>query len=42
MNKYKTLYIWMFIPMLFIQFGIFRDYWGDFSDTPVPEALVKQ
>jgi hypothetical protein len=23
----------MFIPMLFMQFGIFRDYWGDFSDN---------
>jgi len=33
MNKYKTLYKWMVIPMLFMQFGIFRDYWGDFSDN---------
>ena len=23
----------MLIPMLFMQFGIFRDYWGDFSDN---------
>src|SRR6187455_3384701 len=33
MNKYKTLYKWMLIPMLFMQLGIFRDYWGDFSDN---------
>jgi hypothetical protein len=23
----------MIIPMLFMQFGIFRDYWGDFTDN---------
>jgi hypothetical protein len=33
MNKYKTLYKWMVIPMIFMQFGIFKDYWGDFSDN---------
>ena len=33
MNKYKTLHLWMIVPMLFMQFGIFRDYWGDFSDN---------
>ncbi|WP_100615536.1 hypothetical protein [Confluentibacter citreus] len=33
MNNYKTLYLWMFIPMLFMQFGIFRNYWGDFADN---------
>jgi hypothetical protein len=31
MNKYKTLHIWMIVPMVFMQLGIFRDYWGDFS-----------
>jgi hypothetical protein len=31
MNKYKTLHLWMIIPMAFMQFGIFKDYWGDFS-----------
>lgn len=31
MSKYKTLHLWMLIPMAFMQFGIFRDYWGDFS-----------
>ena len=32
-NKYKSLYLWMFIPMIFMQLGIFKDYWGDFSDN---------
>jgi hypothetical protein len=33
MNKYTTLYKWMIIPMIFMQLGIFRDYWGDFTDN---------
>ncbi|MBY0479324.1 MAG: hypothetical protein K2Q24_16875 [Chitinophagaceae bacterium] len=33
MNKYKNLYKWMFVPMVFMQFGIFRDYWGDFREN---------
>ena len=33
MNKYATLYKWMIIPMIFMQLGIFRDYWGDFTDN---------
>jgi hypothetical protein len=33
MNKYKSLHKWMLIPMLFMQLGIFKDYWGDFSDN---------
>ena len=33
LNKYKTLYLWMIVPMLFMQFGIIEDYWGDFSDN---------
>jgi len=33
MNKYKTLHIWMLIPMIIMQLGIFKDYWGDFSDN---------
>lgn len=32
-NKYDTLYIWMFIPMILMQLGIFEDYWRDFSDN---------
>lgn len=33
MNKYKTLYLWMILPMVIMQLGIFKDYWGDFSDN---------
>lgn len=33
MNKYKTLHLWMIVPMIFMQLGIVRDYWGDFSDN---------
>ena len=33
MNKYKTLHIWMLIPLIIMQFGIYHDYWGDFSDN---------
>ena len=33
MNKYKTLHRWMLLPMAFMQLGIYRDYWGDFSDN---------
>jgi hypothetical protein len=33
MQRYKSLYKWMFIPMLFMQLGIFKDYWGDFSEN---------
>jgi hypothetical protein len=33
MEKYKKLYLWMLIPMAVMQFGIFRDYWGDFSEN---------
>ncbi len=33
MTKYKTLHIWMLIPMVIMQLGILKDYWGDFSDN---------
>jgi hypothetical protein len=33
MNKYKSLHLWMIVPMIFMQLGIFRDYWGDFSEN---------
>ncbi|MGX1931102.1 hypothetical protein [Flagellimonas sp. 2504JD4-2] len=33
MNKYKTLHLWMLIPMVLMQLGIFRDYWGDFTEN---------
>lgn len=31
--KYRNLHLWMIIPMLFMQFGIFMDYWGDLTDN---------
>ena len=33
MSKYKTLYKWMLLPMVVMQLGIYKDYWGDFSDN---------
>lgn len=33
MDKYKTLHIWMLLPMIIMQLGIYKDYWGDFSDN---------
>ena len=33
MDKYKSLHLWMLIPMLVMQLGIFYDYWGDFTDN---------
>ena len=31
--KYKNLHLWMIIPMIFMQFGIFKDYWGDLNEN---------
>lgn len=33
MEKYKSLHKWMIIPLVLMQLGIFRDYWGDFTDN---------
>ena len=33
MQKYRTLYLWMILPMVLMQAGIFFDYWGDFTDN---------
>lgn len=33
MAKYKSLYLWMLLPMIFMQAGIFEDYWGDFKEN---------
>lgn len=33
MTEYRSLHKWMIIPMIFMQFGIYRDYWGDFADN---------
>ncbi len=32
-SRYRSLHLWMIIPMLFMQFGIYKDYWGDFSSN---------
>jgi hypothetical protein len=31
--RYRSLHLWMLLPMAFMQLGIFRDYWGDFSEN---------
>lgn len=33
MSKYKSLHLFMIIPMVFMQLGIAMDYWGDFTDN---------
>lgn len=32
-TTYRKLHLWMLIPMLIMQAGIFYDYWGDFSEN---------
>ena len=32
-SRYKNLHLWMLLPMFFMQAGIFRDYWGDFTEN---------
>jgi hypothetical protein len=32
-DKYRTLHLWMIIPMVIMQVGIYKDYWGDFSEN---------
>lgn len=33
LNNYKSLHLWMMLPMIIMQLGIFRDYWGDFTEN---------
>lgn len=33
LERYNGLYLWMIIPMVIMQVGIFRDYWGDLTDN---------
>lgn len=33
MQKYKSLHLWMIIPLAVMQLGIFMDYWGDFTEN---------
>jgi hypothetical protein len=32
-QRYRNLHLWMIIPMLIMQAGIFKDYWMDFSEN---------
>ena len=32
-ERYKSLHLWMIIPMIIMQLGIFKDYWGDFREN---------
>jgi hypothetical protein len=32
-GKIQQSHKWMIIPMVIMQFGIFGDYWWDFSDN---------
>jgi hypothetical protein len=36
LNRYNDLYLWMIIPMLIMQIGIFHDYWGDLTENAWP------
>lgn len=31
--RYRSLWLWMILPMVVMQLGIYHDYWGDFSDN---------
>ncbi len=33
MKQYKNLHIWMLIPLVLMQLGILKDYWGDFTEN---------
>ena len=33
MDKYKSIYKWMIVPMIVMQLGIFADYWGDLTQN---------
>lgn len=34
LTPYKTLHLWLFLPLLIMQAGIFMDYWPGFSEKP--------
>ena len=36
LRRYDTLFLWMIIPMVVMQAGIFYDYWGDLTDNAWP------
>jgi len=33
LKRYANLHLWMIIPMVVMQLGIFMDYWGDFLEN---------
>lgn len=33
MEKYKNMHLWMLLPLIIMQIGIYLDYWGDFTDN---------
>ena len=33
MERYQRTWAWMIVPLIIMQLGIFRDYWGDFADN---------
>ncbi len=33
MQKYNSMHLWMLLPLIIMQLGIYRDYWGDFTDN---------
>lgn len=33
MEKYRSLHLWMLLPLIIMQLGIYMDYWGDFTDN---------
>jgi hypothetical protein len=33
MTRHRSLYKWMFVPMVIMQLGIARDYWGDLTEN---------
>lgn len=33
LHKYRNLHLWMIIPMIIMQLGIYHDYWGDFTEN---------
>jgi len=33
LDKYRTLYLWMILPLVLMQAGIFIDYWRELTRT---------
>jgi len=39
LNRYNDLYLWMIIPMVIMQIGIFHDYYGDMTENAWPDHI---